>query len=466
MFGVNLVHRSTQTGWLGHFRATVALSLPLIGIHIAQMLTHTTDVVMLGWYGVDELAATVLASEIYFVVYLVGVGAAQAVMPMIANAHGADDSNRIRQVFRMGNWITIAYAVAVLPVLLLAEPLLIALGQSPHLSALAGDYMKIAAWSMIPTLLVSMLRSLLSALRRPGIALIAILTGAAANALCNYVLIFGNWARLNLEFGAPRSQPSQPGVLTTAILFYTVKRIPETSGRGLFKRLLKPNWTAFREVLRLGWPIGLTLLAEAGLFSSSKVMVGWLGTIPLAAHGIVLQVVAICFMVPLGLSSAATIRAGFAAGQRDHDGLKRGSMMSLALSIAIAFVAATLFLVFPESFVRLFLDQTHPETDRIVEIGITLFFVAAVFQVFDYLQVVILGILRGVEDTKVPMVLVATSYWLIGAPTCLVLGFRFELGAAGIWTGLAIGLCTAAVALSIRLWARLGARARGARIRA
>ena len=141
-------------------------------------------------------------------------------------------------------------------------------------------------------------------------------------------------------------------------------------------------------------------------------------------------------------------------------------MTTLALSMAIALVAVTLFLVFPESFVRLFLDQSHPETDRIVEIGITLFFVAAVSQVFDCLQVVILGILRGVEDTKVPMIIVATSYWLIGAPMCLVFGFRFEFGAAGIWAGLAVGLCAAAGALSIRLWSRLDARAPGARIRA
>ena len=337
------VHGSTQTGWLGHLRATVALSLPLIGIHIAQMLTHTTDVVMLGWYGVDELAATVLASELYFVVYLVGIGTAQAVMPMIANAQGADDSDRIRQVFRMGTWITVSYAAAVLPVLLLAEPLLIALGQSSHLSALAGDYMQIAAWSMVPVLLTSVLRSLLSALRRPGIALIAILAGAGANALCNYVLIFGNWGAPELGIRGAAIATVVTGVLTTGILFYTARWIPETSGRGLFKRLLKPNWPVFREVFRLGWPIGLTLLAEAGLFSASKVMVGWLGTIPLAAHGIVLQVVAICFMVPLGLSSAGTIRAGFAAGQRDYAGLTRGSLTTLALSMVIALVAVTLF---------------------------------------------------------------------------------------------------------------------------
>ncbi len=455
------MHSSTQTGWLGHFRATVALSLPLIGIHIAQMLTHTTDVVMLGWYGVDELAATVLASELYFVVYLVGIGTAQAVMPMIANAQGADDSDRIRRVFRMGTWITVSYAAAVLPVLLLAEPLLVALGQSSHLSALAGDYMQIAAWSMVPALLTSVLRSLLSALRRPGIALIAILAGAGANALCNYVLIFGNWGAPELGIRGAAIATVVTGVLTTGVLVYTARWIPEASGRGLFKRLLKPNWPVFREVFRLGWPIGLTLLAEAGLFSASKVMVGWLGTIPLAAHGIVLQVVAICFMVPLGLSSAGTIRAGFAAGQRDYAGLRRGSLATLALSMVIALVAVTLFLVFPDQLVRLFLDRSHPETGRIVEIGVTLFLVAAVFQVFDCLQVVILGILRGMEDTKVPMILVATSYWLVGTPMCLVLGFHLEFGAAGIWAGLATGLCMAAAALSARLWSRLGALAPG-----
>ncbi len=453
------MHRSRLSGWIGHFRATVVLSLPLVGIHIAQMLTHTTDVVMLGWYGVDELAAVVLASELHFVAYLVGVGAAQAVMPMIAKAHGADDSDRIRQVFRMGNWITLAYAVAVMPVLLLAEPLLLALGQSPHLSKLAGDYMQIAAWSMIPALLISMLRSLLSALRRPGIALTAILAGAAANALCNYVLIFGNWGAPELGLQGAAVATVVTGVLTAVILVFIVRRVPQTRGHGLFQRLTKPNWPVCREVFRLGWPIGLTLLAEAGLFSTSKVMVGWLGTVPLAAHGIVLQVIAICFMIPLGLSSAGTIRAGFAMGQGDHEGLIRGAVATLVISMVVSLGVVSLFLGLPEPLVRLFLDRSHAETEAIVAIGVVLLLVAAAFQIFDCLQVVILGLLRGMEDTKVPMIIVACAYWLIGAPACLLFGFHFGLGAPGIWAGLAVGLFVAALALSLRLWLRLAVHA-------
>ncbi|MDE2915259.1 MAG: MATE family efflux transporter [Paracoccaceae bacterium] len=441
--------------WHEHFRATLSLGLPIIGIHMAQMLTHTTDVVMLGWYGVDELAAGVLAAELFFVVYLVGAGFSHAIMPMIANALGAHDRRGVLHAVRMGGWVTVIYALASLPILLMAESLLLALGQQPHLASLAGDYMRIAAWGMLPSLLIAVFKSFLSALRRPAIALVATIVGALANAFCNYLLIFGHWGAPELGIRGAAIASVVTAFLTTALLIISVVKFREFHQYRLFARIWKANGKVLWEVTRLGFPISLTLLSEVGLFSAAKILMGWLGTIPLAAHGIVLQFLALSFMIPLGLSNAGTIRAGFSVGGGDRDGLIRGASAVIVLSMLASLFTVALYVAVPEHLVALFLNSTHAETDQIIAIGVTLFTIAAVFQVADALQVVFLGLLRGLKDTGVPMVIAMLSYWVIGMPVAYLLGFSFGQGAAGIWIGLAIALITAAAALFIRFLSRL-----------
>ncbi|SFP17726.1 putative efflux protein, MATE family [Tranquillimonas alkanivorans] len=232
---------------------------------------------------------------------------------------------------------------------------------------------------------------------------------------------------------------------------YAVSATPEHT---LFQRFWRPDCEALADVFRLGWPIGLTNLAEVGLFAASSIMMGWLGTIPLAAHGIALQVSSVTFMVHLGLSNAATIRAGNAAGRGDTEGLRTGAAAVTALSMIAAFLTVALFLGLPEPLIHLFLNPADPDRAAVTAIGSGLLAAAALFQVVDAGQVMALGLLRGVQDTRVPMLIGAVSYWVIGISCSYALGFTLGWGGVGIWLGLAAGLATAAVLLNWRFWTR------------
>jgi multidrug resistance protein, MATE family len=216
----------------------------------------------------------------------------------------------------------------------------------------------------------------------------------------------------------------------------------------------RSDWEMLVAVFRIGVPIGLTTLSEVSLFASSAIMMGWLGTIPLAAHGIALQLASMTFMLHLGLSNAATVRAGNAFGRRDWSHMARGGIVALTMSVLVALVTIVVFVSFPEPLIAVFLDPDDPARAEIILAGIVLLILAALFQLVDGAQVIALGLLRGVQDTRVPMILAAISYFGIGLPSAYILGFPMGWGGPGVWTGLVIGLAAAAVLLNHRFWFR------------
>jgi MATE family multidrug resistance protein len=241
-------------------------------------------------------------------------------------------------------------------------------------------------------------------------------------------------------------------LLSLAILgSYAVVRRPEY-------RLLRRIWSfdapAFRRVFRLGLPIGLTSLAESGLFSMSAVMVGWIGAAELAAHGIALNFASAAFMLHLGLSQAATVRAGQAAGRHDEAALRLSARVATALSLVAGLLTVILFVSMPQTLVGLFIDPADPMRGTLLSVGVALLAMAALFNLMDGAQVIALGLLRGVQDTMVPMIIAALSYWAVGLPVSYLLGFVFGLGAAGVWLGLVVGLGLAAILLMWRFWKR------------
>ena len=440
----------------GHVRAVLRLALPLIGGNLAQIAITITDAVMLGWYDVEALAGEVLGNMVIFVLFLFGSGLALAVMPAVAEAEAAGDATQVRRVTRMGLWASVAYALATVPVFLFARPLLKALGQTPEVAELAAQYMEIAGFALIFALLGMVLKSYLSALEHTGVVLWATVAAALANAVVNYALIFGHWGAPEMGIrGAAVASFLVQVVLLFVLLGYVLKVVPQ---HALFQRLWKIDRGALWLVVRLGLPIGLTLLAEVGLFAASSVMMGWLGAVPLAAHGIALQIASATFMVHLGLSSAATVRAGRAIGRGDMLGLRRGGTVVTAMSGVVAVLGMALFLTFPAPLIELFLDPSDPQRDAVLGIGVGLMAAAALFQVMDAAQVMALGLLRGVKDTKVPMVMAAVAYWAVGAPASYWLGFPAGFGGVGIWLGLALGLLVAAALLMWRFWGPVLAR--------
>ena len=295
------------------------------------------------------------------------------------------------------------------------------------------------------------IKSYLAALERTQVVLGIILASACFNAAFNWAFIFGNWGAPELGLaGAAWASNATQTLTLIAVVIYARRAFPE---HGLFRRFWRVDGEMMRKVFGLGVPIGLTTLSEVGLFTASALMMGWLGTIPLAAHGVVIQIASITFMVHMGLSNAATVRAGNALG--------RGGHTAIALSMLFAALTILVFLMLPDPMISLFLDRDEPAREEILRIGAVLLAVAALFQLVDAAQVMALGLLRGVQDTKVPMIMAAFSYWAVGVPCSYLLGFVLGWGGVGIWLGLSIGLACAAISLSWRFWGLVMPKLRG-----
>ncbi|WP_427023528.1 MATE family efflux transporter [Aureimonas ureilytica] len=442
--------------WASHIKATFALGLPLVGAQLAQMSINVTNTVMIGQLGAAELAAAVLATQTFYVFWMFGSGFAYAVMPLAAAAHGNRDTRAVRRSVRMGLWVVALYSLLVMIPLWFTEAILVALGQEPSIAAEAGGYVRFLQWSMLPYLSTFVLRSYLSALERPNVVLFITLLGAGLNALFNYILIFGHFGAPAL--GLPGSGIASVGtsIATLLLLVAYTRRARGLENFDLWRRFHAPDWPAFFEVLRLGWPIGATILAEVGLFTAASIMMGWIGTLELAAHGIALQLASISFMVPLGLASAATVRVGTAFGRHDAPNLARAARTSLLVAGVISCTAAAAFWIAPAALIGLYLDMRQPNAAEVLVAAVPLLAVAAAFQIVDSLQVTASGILRGMKDTRLPMFIAVASYWLIGMPVAYGLAFGLGWGGLGVWWGLAAGLLVAAILMSARFVALEG----------
>jgi MATE family multidrug resistance protein len=310
--------------------------------------------------------------------------------------------------------------------------------------------MRFAMWSTVPLMLVFTLRSLFSAMEFAKIILSTSIATPILNALFNYSFMFGHFGAPALGVrGAAIGTLLTQSVIFLTLFLYTYKN-SELREIGIFTRIWRPDWEAFFEILRLGWPISTAILAEVSLFIGAAIMMGWIGIIPLAAHGIALQLATVTFMIPLGLSNGATVRVGKAFGRRDMLALERAGISVIVISIGIAAGTALLFWTFPEQLIRLFLDAGLKDTPAVIAYAIPLVYVAAAFQLVDAAQVVATGVLRGMRDTKIPMYIAVASYWLIGMPTAYFLAFILDFGGIGLWFGLALALFIAAILLNGR----------------
>jgi len=437
-----------------HIRATLALGLPLIGSQVAQILITLTDTIMIGWYGVAELAAVALGGSYFHTVLIVGMGFALAVTPLVAAAAVQEDSVQVRRVTRMGLWLALVFSAAMMPLFVFCEPILRALGQEAAVSANTRSYLDIAGWALWPSLMFLVLRSHLSALEHTRIVLLATLAAVALNAGLNYLLIFGNFGlpEMGLRGAAWASIASNTLIFMILALYATRKQgLREYT---LFARFWRPDWEAFIQVFRLGWPIALTLLAESALFMASMLMMGWVDELTLAAHGIALQITALTFMVHVGLSTAATVRAGRAWGVQDFASLRLAAIAALILSGIMVAATMVVFVTLPAPLVAAFVGPDDPLRDQIIAIGVGLLMVSALFQLADAAQVMALGLLRGVQDTRVPMIIATISYWLVGIPCSYLFGFVFDWGGQGVWLGLVVGLVLAGGFMMVRFWSK------------
>lgn len=438
--------------------ATLRLSAPLAAANLLQMLVHAIDVMFVAKLGEQALAASALALAIYALMQWCFSGVTGACAPLIASELGrrAHAVREVRRSVRMALWLGAILSAVGIVIAANGERFMLLTGQDPGISALAGRFLTILMWSMIPMIAANVLRTFVSALGRPLYATAITALAIGVNALGNYAFINGHFGvpAMGLEGSAVSSVLTSCAMLIAYIV--AIRRDRRLRRYHILGRWWRPEWQRFREICRIGAPIGLTILAEAGLFSGAAFLMGRIGAAELAAHTLALQVASLAFQVPFGLGQAATIRVGYHYGARDHGGIARAG--TVALWIAVAFMASTaaLMLFVPDFVLSLYFDPAAPANRTVRDFAVSYMAVAAAFQLFDGIQAVAMGNLRGLQDTKVPMAFALFGYWVPGVATAIWLGFYTPLAGTGVWAGLAVGLIVVAALLLWR-WKRRAA---------
>jgi MATE family multidrug resistance protein len=439
------------TPWLVEFRSTLALAAPLVLTNVAQTGMTATDVLMMGRIGADAVAAGALAANLYFAILIFGIGVMSATAPLIATERGrrAHSVREVRRTVRQGFWAAICISIPSWLVLWHGEAILLAMGQEPRLAEAAGGYLRRLQWSMLPFLAYLVLRSFTAAMERPLWALGAVVLGLVVNALANWVLIFGH-------LGAPALGLPGSGIATlfaTLLMFAALALVIVRDRRfrryHLFGRFWRFDWPRFRDFWRLGLPIGATLVFEVSIFNAAVFLMGLFGAAPLAAHSIAIQIASLTFMVPMGFSQAVTVRVGRAYGAGDAVGVARAGWAAFTLGVGFMVLTAIAMITVPRLLISAFLDLDAPTNAEVVEIAVVFLALAALFQVADGAQVMGAGMLRGLHDTRVPMVYAALGYWGLGLPIGVLLAFWGGMQGVGLWLGLALGLAAVAI---LMLW--------------
>jgi len=445
----------TQKPWRAEIRATVSLAYPLVLTNLTQAAIQATDVVMLGWAGASTLAAGALGSNLFIAVFVFGMGLVYAAAPMMAREIGARRHavREIRRTVRQAMWAAAMLAIPAWILLWNTEAILLLFGQQPALAAEAAIFVRALQWGLLPALLYIVLRSFVSALERPLWSLVVSGAAVLLNAFLNYGLIFG-------KFGFPELGILGAGIgsaTTNCLLFLgmalVVTRHPKFRRYRLFGRFWRADWPRFLAVWALGLPIALTLAFEVTIFNAAVFLMGLISTASLAAHAIAIQVASLSFMVPLGIAQAATVRVGLAHGARDAAGIARAGWTAFVLGTGFMTLTALLIVAFPRLLVYAFLDESDPANAEVIALAISFLGVAALFQIVDGAQAVGAGMLRGLHDTKVPMLYAGLGYWVIGIGVGVGLAFGAGWEGLGIWLGLAAGLAIVA-ALMLHRWVR------------
>jgi MATE family multidrug resistance protein len=439
--------------WVAEARELVKLAGPLVLTQLAQMAIMTTDVIMLSHLNKAALASAGLGNTVFYFAWLIGCGPVAAVAPMIAHTLGAnpDDRAGVRASVRMGFWSVLITSVPLVGFLLFTKQILLLLGQRPELAAGSAAFVSALCWGLPFSLAFQVLRGFSTALSRPNASLWVMATGIAFNACADYTLIFGH-------FGAPKLGLIGSGLASASSYAFSFVAMlgvmflmPDLREYRIFRRFQRPHWDTLWEIMRLGIPIGATMILEAMFFNAATLIMGTFGTVSVAAHMIAINVPSITFMVPLGIGLAATVRVGLAAGAADARAVRRAGYTALSMGAGFMSLTALLLWTYATDIARLYFDNAAADSDVVV-LAATFLHVAAAFQIFDGLQVVGGLSLRGLKDARMPMWIAGGAYWLAGFPMCLWLAFGLHLKGLGIWMGLAFGLFVAATALCTRFW--------------
>lgn len=425
------------------------LASPIVLVNVGMQGQGLVDAIMLGRVSSADLAAGGLGNFYFFAIAIIGIGILMALDPVIAQGVGAKDEAQIARGIQRGVLMMVIVAFVVSVLFLPAGSVLALLRQPEDVVPLAGAYVLWSIPGMLPFFAFNMLRQTLQAFHRVAPVVVGVLVGNVVNAALNWVLIYGN---LGFE---PRGVVGSS--IATSISRWIMALVVLASAWPILKPYLMrwhPESLSLAPLLRmfrLGLPVGLQFLAEAGAFGMTTVMTGWMGTTVLAGHEIALSLASMTFMVPMGVAAAAAVMVGHAIGRGDMAASRRDAVAALVVGVGFMALCAIVFALVPET-----LAGMYTRDGATFALAATLIPIAAVFQVFDGTQVVSASILRGAGDTRVPAILHGLSFWAVGIPLGALIAFRFDQGAAGLWWGLTAGLAAAAVLQVRRVQRKLG----------
>jgi len=429
-------------------KRTIQIAIPLIIANLVQMIMGIIDSAMVGRISSDLLAASSLVNSVVMIPFVLGMGLTMAVAPLIAAGLSSEDPKLPTKILYNAVIICGTFSVVIALFIALFSGFLFSMGQDPIVAALAKPYLQIIGWSLIPMLLFLTIKQFADGMEMTKLPMLISLYTIPVNIILNYLLIYGKW-------GFPRMELEGAGIatlITRVILFLAMAYLLIKSKKTAFyfaewRAGFIPDKKVMRRILAIGIPSSLQHGMESWAFSISGIIIGWLGATALAAHQIALSLASFTFMIALGISGAGAIRIGLNYGRGDWekvDTIGKG-IYFLAFTMGILGALAFIFLKVP--LIGIF----NKEQEVFYLAGILLLY-AAIFQISDAVQAIAIGLLRGLQDVKVPTFFIGIAYWVIGIPSGYFLAFHMNMGAEGIWIGLVMGLSVNAFLLSLRFF--------------
>ena len=454
-----LISGRRHGAWALEARELLRLAVPLAVTQLAQMIILATDTAMLGHFSKNALAAAALGNTVFFLAWLLGSGLPMALSPVIAHIQGEHaaknpggkprDRRETRIAVRMALWSVMLSAPPLLMLLFLTGPILLALGEEPELAAGAARYVAALAFGLPFAMGFMVLRSFSTALSRAVPPMIVMALAILFNAAGDYALIFGHFGLPQMGLVGAGLASACSNLFSFVLMLAICLTATGVKEYRILHRLARPHWPTLTELVRLGLPIGMTMVFEVALFNGATLAMCAFGVASIAAHQIAITIPSLTFMVPLGIGLAATVRVGLAAGAGDAVAARRAGFTAIGMGAIFMCATAMLLLLFPRAIATIWLPDIAGNAE-VLALAVSFLHIAAAFQLVDGLQVTAALSLRGLKDARAPMWLAGASYWLAGAPMCAFLGFGLGLEGFGIWLGLAFGLLVAAVLLTTR----------------
>jgi MATE family multidrug resistance protein len=434
----------------GEWRALIAIAVPLAASYLAEIAMWFTDIAIVGHLGSLELAAVGLAGDLMAEAFLVVGGVLSVVAVFAANSLGEGDEEAVRRSIHHGLWVATLLSIPLMWLCFSLPDLLALTEQDPRVLEIAGDYVRAAAWGLLPAMYFVILRQYLSVQSSANIVVGITIVAIVLNAGVSYVLVFGKWGLPTLGvMGAGLATAIISWGMFAALVIY-IERNRGASDYPLFRGFSKPDLKQWRKIFWLGTPTAGLIFFETGMFAALAIMMGTIGAAELAAGQIVMMFISTTFSVSMAVGEAAGIRVAFHLGAGRPERARSAGIKGVNLGVFFMSAMAMIFLAVPELLSGIFINADDPTSLEVVGIATTLFSIMAIFEIFDGIQAVVSRTLRSMHDAAIPMLLAGVGYWVFGVGGGYFLAFHLGMGVAGLLWGMMLGLGVTALVLSWR----------------